>query len=341
MKHSKLLSIMAMGALFLGFSANDASAEMTLQTKNQTYVLATQDVNTAVYSRVSAFLEVLGGKLGSNTINVQPISTGGAASALLIEKGQVKIGTGSNIPVKKLAEGTYDKNFKPLTKVAALFGGSDITWCTVMFTDDFVKKTGFTTLEEVIAAKYPVRIVTKAKGSFGMDGATDLLDCMGVTWKDIESWGGSHTHIAPATMADMLKEGQADVSMDVVSIGQAAFSELCLTSTMHVVQLSEKTREAMNKKGYANMTMPANSWNGQDKPIETVVGCECLLVSKDLPEDIAYIITKTICENKEKLTSIVPAMRYFQPEKAWDPLYCGIELHPGAAKYFREVGYMK
>ncbi|HJD96716.1 TAXI family TRAP transporter solute-binding subunit [Mailhella massiliensis] len=341
MNPSKLFSAMALGALLFGVSAGDASAEMTLQTKNQTYILATQDVNTAVYSRVSAFLEVLGDKLGSNTINVQPISTGGAASALLIEKGQVKIGTGSNIPVKKLAEGTYDKSFKPLTKVAALFGGSDITWGTVMFTDDFVKKTGFTTLEEVVAAKYPVRIVTKAKGSFGMDGATDMLECMGVTWKDIESWGGSHTHIAPATMADMLKEGQADVSMDVVSIGQAAFSELCLTSKMHVVQLSEKTRAAMNAKGYANMTMPANSWNGQEKPVETVVGCECILVSKDIPEDIAYIITKTICENKEKLTSIVPAMRYFQPEKAWDPLYCGIELHPGAAKYFREAGFMK
>ncbi len=340
MNSKTILSAMAMGALLFGFSGS-ASAEMTLQTKNQNYVLATQDVNTAVYTRVSAFLDVLGNKLGSNTINVQPISTGGAASALLIEKNQCKIGTGSNIPVKKLAEGTYDKAFKPLTKVASLLGGTDITWGTVMFTDAFVKKTGFTTLEEVIAAKYPVRIVTKAKGSFGMDGATDMLECMGVTWKDIEKWGGSHTHIAPATMADMLKEGQADVSMDVVSIGQAAFSELCLTTKMHVIQLSEKTRAAMNKKGYANMTMPANSWKGQEKPIETIVGCECILVAKDLPEDIAYTITKAICEGKEALVKIVPAMRYFQPEKAWDRLYCGIELHPGAAKYFKEVGWMK
>ncbi|MGN1037832.1 MAG: hypothetical protein ACI4P0_00375, partial [Mailhella sp.] len=162
MNSKTILSAMAMGALLFGFSGS-ASAEMTLQTKNQNYVLATQDVNTAVYTRVSAFLDVIGNKLGSNTINVQPISTGGAASALLIEKNQCKIGTGSNIPVKKLAEGTYDKAFKPLTKVASLLGGTDITWGTVMFTDAFVKKTGFTTLEEVIAAKYPVRIVTKAK----------------------------------------------------------------------------------------------------------------------------------------------------------------------------------
>jgi len=48
-----------------------------------------------------------------------------------------------------------------------------------------------------------------------------------------------------------------------------------------------------------------------------------------------------ICEGKEELVKIVPAMRYFQPEKAWDPLYCGIELHPGAAKFFKDAGWMK
>lgn len=329
------------GLLVLGLASVGYSADMELKTANQNYVLATQDVNTAVYTRCSAFLEVLGTSLGSNTINVQPISTGGAAGALLVERRQAQIATASNIPVKKLAEGTYDKKFKPLQNVRALLGGTDITWGTVMFTDDFVKKTGFKTLEEVIAARHPVRIVTKAQGSFGMDGATDLLECLGVTWKDIKAWGGSSTHIAPATMADMLKEGQADVSIDIVSIGQAAFTELCLTTKMHVVQLAPETRAAMNKKGYASMTMPAGSWNGQDAPVETVVGCESLIIAKDMPDDVAYRITKAISENKDRLVALVPAMRYFKPEEAWNPQFCGIELHPGAAAYFRDAGFMK
>lgn len=316
-------------------------AGMALTTQGQYYVLATQDVDTAVYTRCSAFLEVLGDSLGSNSIDVQPLSTGGAAGALLVESGQAQIATASNIPVKKLAEGTYSADYQPLQNVAALLGGTDITWGTVMFTDDFVKKTGFTTLEEVIENKYPVRIVTKAEGSFGMDGATDLLDCLGITWDDIDAWGGSHTHIAPGTMADLLKEGQADVSIDVVSIGQAAFTELCLTTTMHVIELAPETRAAMNEKGYASMTMPANSWNGQTEDIETICGCESLVISKDLPDDIAYTITKAICENKEALVSLVPAMEYFEPSQAWDTLYCGIELHPGSAQYFKDAGYMQ
>lgn len=341
MRTAKCLYASVAGLAFLACATPAFSAEMKLETAKQSYVLATQDVNTAVYTRCSAFLEVIGKSLGSNTINVQPISSGGAAGALLVEKNQAQIATASNIPVKKLAEGTYDKKFKPLQNVRALLGGTDITWGTVMFTDTFVKKTGFTTLEEVIAARHPVRIVTKARGSFGMDGATDLLESMGVSWKDIESWGGARTHIAPSTMADMLKEGQADISIDIVSIGQAAFTELCLTTKMHIVKLSAKTRAAMNEKGYASMTMPANSWSGQTEDIETVVGCESLVIAKDMPNDIAYLITRAVCENKDKLVALVPAMKYFDPAQAWNPLYCGVELHPGAAAYFRDAGLMK
>ena len=312
-----------------------------LSTQGQTFVISTQGVDTAVYTRTSAFVDVVTPSIGTNTFSISPNSTGGAAGALLVESGQSQFDTASNIPVKKLAEGTYSDEYQPLQNTRAILGGTDITWGTLFFSDDFVQKTGYTTLEEIIADKYPVRIVTKAQGSFGMDYATDLLECLGVTWEDIDSWGGSHTHIDPTTMADMLKEGQADISIDCISIGQAAFTELCLTSAMHVPELAEETRAAMNEKGYVSMTMPANSWNGQTEDVETVCGCECLVVSKDVPDDVVYAFTKAICENKDYLVSLVPAMSYFEPSEAWQPDFCGVELHPGAEQYFRDAGYIE
>lgn len=313
-----------------------------LTTSGQNYILATQGVDTTVYSRVAAIVEVLGkGDLGSNTIEIQPISTGGAAGALLIEENQSSFASGSNVPGKRLAEGTYEEGRAPLQNVAAVCGGTDITWGTIMFTDAFVQKTGYTTLEEVFEAKYPVRIVTKAPGSFGMDGANDLLDCFGLTWEDIDSWGGASYHIAPSQMTDMLKEGSADVSIDIVSLGQPAFTELCMTSTMHVIELKEETRAKMNEKGYNSMTMPANSWNGQTEPVETICGCETILVRKDVPDDVVYALTKGICEKKNEIVELVPAMESFDPSNAWTIEMTGIELHPGAAAYYKDAGLMK
>lgn len=319
-----------------------AAGGTELTTAGQTYILATQSVDTTVYSRAAAIVEILGqGALGTNTIEIQPISTGGAAGALLAEENQCNFSTGSNVPGKKLAEGTYEEGRAPIQNVAAVCGGTDITWGTIMFTDSFVKKTGYTTLEEVFEAKHPVRIVTKAPGSFGMDGATDLLDCFGLTWEDIDSWGGASYHIAPSQMTDMLKEGSADVSIDIISIGQPAFTELCMTSPMHVIELKPETRAKMNEKGYNSMTMPANSWNGQTEPVETVCGCETILVRKDVPDDVVYAFTKGICEQKAELVKLVPAMEGFDPSIAWDIAMTGIELHPGAEKYYKDAGLMK
>ena len=322
--------------------AQEGPGSMALTTSKQNFILATQGVDTTVYSRMAAIVEVLGkGTLGDNTIEIQPISTGGAAGALLLEENQCAFASGSNVPGKRLAEGTYGEGRAPLQNVAAVCGGTDITWGTIMFTDAFVQSTGFTTLEEVFEAKHPVRIVTKAPGSFGMDGANDLLDCFGITWDDIDSWGGASYHIAPSQMTDMLKEGSADVSIDVVSIGQPAFTELCMTSTMHVIELGEETRKKMNEKGYNSMTMPANSWNGQTEPIETICGCETVLVRKDVPDEVVYAMTKGICEQKGQIVELVPAMESFDPEVAWKIEMTGIELHPGAAAYYKDAGLMQ
>lgn len=319
-----------------------AAGGMELTTAGQNYLLATMGVDTTAYSRSAAIVEVLSkGHIGTNTIELSPTATGGAAGIMLVEAGQTQLAQGSNVPGKKLVEGTYEEGRAPVTNVAALAGGLDVTWGTIMFTDAFVQKTGFKTLEEVFEAKYPVRIVTKAPGTFGMDGATDMLECFGLTWEDIESWGGAHYHIGASQMTDMLKEGSADISMDIVSIGQPAFTELCMTSTMHVIQLGEETRKKMAEKGYAEMTMPADSWKGQTEPIETITGCETLVASKDVPDDVAYAITKGLCENIDDVAALVPSMAKFDPKQAWTESMCGIELHPGAAAYYKDAGLMK
>ncbi len=322
--------------------AAPAEGGIELTTSGQNYLLATMGVDTTAYSRSAAIVEVLAKDyIGDNTIELSPNATGGAAGIMLVEAGQTQIAQGSNVPGKKLVEGTYEEGRAPVVNVAALAGGLDVTWGTIMFTDAFVKKTGFTTLEEVFEAKYPVRIVTKAPGTFGMDGATDMLDCLGLTWDDIDAWGGAHYHIGASQMTDMLKEGSADISMDIVSIGQPAFTELCMTSTMHVIELGEDIRNKMAEKGYSQMTMPANSWNGQEEEIQTICGCETLVATKDLPDDVAYAITKGLVEGIDDIAALVPSMAKFDASAAWTDGMCGIELHPGAEAYYREAGLMK
>jgi uncharacterized protein len=58
----------------------------------------------------------------------------------------------------------------------------------------------------------------------------------------------------------------------------------------------------------------------------------------DMPDDFACTLAKAIDEHKDLLQwTILPAS--YNPERVWKSF--GVPLHPGAARYYREKGYMK
>ena len=59
-----------------------------------------------------------------------------------------------------------------------------------------------------------------------------------------------------------------------------------------------------------------------------------IIAHKSLPDDIAYLVTKTIVENKAELVKAHQAFGDFMPEDAWKPENNAIPLHPGAARYY-------
>lgn len=305
----------------------------------RTLTFATQSVGSTAYARTAALAQVMNAYLPDGwSVETQPISAGGPAGTLLVEEGTTDLGEGINISNKLLAEGTYQEDIEALKNSSSILGGTDYAYYLIMFTDEFQKKAGITTLEELAEKKIPFRLVTKAKGSAGELGASQLLNILGITYDDITSWGGSVYHIAPAEMGDMLKEGRADVSIDIVGLGQAAMSELTLTKTMFFPQLSDATLTGLSDLGYVIKDMPADSWGGQSEDIKTATNSANITVSNSLPDDIVYAMTKAIVEHKEELVELVPVMEQYDAATSGEASRNGLPLHPGAIKYYEENG---
>ncbi len=85
--------------------------------------------------------------------------------------------------------------------------------------------------------------------------------------------------------------------------------------------------------------IPAKTYPSQDKDINTVAQPNFLACRADLPEETVYLITKTIYENLPFLHNIHSATEAMSLEKATEGLPA--PLHPGAEKYYREVGVIK
>ncbi|PLX90554.1 MAG: C4-dicarboxylate ABC transporter substrate-binding protein [Desulfuromonas sp.] len=87
---------------------------------------------------------------------------------------------------------------------------------------------------------------------------------------------------------------------------------------------------------WTRYVIPADTYPGQAKDINTIAQPNFLGVRADVDEDAVYLITKAIYENLPFLNAIHGATKVMAVEKAISGL--PMPLHPGAAKYYQEVG---
>jgi len=64
-----------------------------------------------------------------------------------------------------------------------------------------------------------------------------------------------------------------------------------------------------------------------------------MVVRNDMPEETAYQLVKTFWENIEKINGMSPALALISQDGALEAL--STDVHPGAARYYREVGMME
>lgn len=58
-----------------------------------------------------------------------------------------------------------------------------------------------------------------------------------------------------------------------------------------------------------------------------------------LPDDVAYTITKAINDDADRVRGLHASLADYEPSRAW--LNLGAALHPGAARYYREKGWLR
>ena len=300
---------------------------------------ATQETGTAGYSYATALQAVINMVDGVN-VTLTTDSDGNVSSPWLIQDEATDLTMSNSAPAKWASEGGIESaNVAACPDVRCIVGGLGNDFVNVMFTQKFVNETGITTVEELVEKKYPVKLVIKKNGTLGELAAEKVFGVLGVTFADIESWGGKVEKTGGSQIKDGLCDDQYDMTVDHIGATQANTTELTTVHDMYDVQLGEETLKKLCAEGFDYVTVPAGNWRLQDKDILTVGSQQCLLVSANMDEEVAYAITKALCEGKDELVNRVPALAAFDPTVSGSKALTGCELHPGAAKYYEEMGY--
>lgn len=308
---------------------------------NATILFATHEVGTSNYN-LSAELAKLWEENGIGTVDVQPISPGGMGAPYLFEQGKTDVSFINGAPAKWAAEdGTLGK--PPVSGYSAMIGGLTNVSAVNFMTKAFMDKYNVQTVEEAIRQKLPIRIGCSPVGSMDNEVVQILLEYLGTSEEEVKSWGGDVVHGGGSDLSSMVKDGKLDFMLDHTSINSSTMTEIAMTCDVHFNQWEEETLDYfVNEKGFQRITIPANSWKGQTEEIINAGTPDCLFVRTDLDEDVVYWMTKTMCENRDYLVSVLGSIEPFDPTTCWESEKVGgLALHPGAEKYFKEAGYIK
>jgi len=301
-----------------------------------TLAFATLDTGSAWYVYGATMAELLRKTLpaGSN-IDVKPRS-GGVGNPRLVAKGETPLGFGFTVTNRWAYEGKEAYDAK-LENLRGLVGGLDTYYLVAVAS----KKLPVASVKEIKDKKVPIKMFTQPVGSLGEFAGRQLLRSAGVSYADIKAWGGSTQHVGYNVIVDAFKDGRADILFAVVTPKHPSVSEIVTSVDVKFIGLDPATIAALAPLGYNAATMPADTFKGQAEPVKTVGFPTVLITNRDLPEPIAYTVTRTVVDNKDALVRGHAGLVEFDPKTAWQPEKVGIPLHPGAERLYREKGWMK
>lgn len=141
--------------------------------------------------------------------------------------------------------------------------------------------------------------------------------------------------------ADMLQNGSIDGAW-IMSGAPASAVTQALTSGAHLVPIDDNLMQKLKAQypWYTDFTIKAGTYPNQDKDVKTSAIKMVMFCRGDLPDDLVYQMTKTLWEHMEEMGASQKNLKGLTPENAVKDI-AGVPLHPGAEKYYKEIGVLQ
>ena len=173
------------------------------------------------------------------------------------------------------------------------------------------------------------------EGSGVLVEARAILDAFGVKEAELRP----PAYLKPGTAADRLAKGELDTFFMVGGFPVSAVTDVANREPIRLIPLDGETADRLraSQRFYMLQTIPADTYPGVPEIRTLGVGAE-LLVRADRDPALIYGITKALWHENTRRLLIEghPKGRSFDATKAVANV--SVPLHPGAERYYREVG---
>jgi hypothetical protein len=200
---------------------------------------------------------------------------------------------------------------------------------------------------QLVTNRPEIKTVYDLKGkrvAFGAPGSTTymvqgvaLMKAHGMTYADVKAQA---LHYGEAVTA--MKDGNLDAALIGAGIPTAAIIDFCSRdSKARLVAVGEKEmKKMMEFDPYCfGWEIPANTYKGQTAPVLQPAIAQVVVANKNVPADVVYNITKISDQHTSELVKVHGVFKEWSHKSA--DLGRKIPHHPGAERYWKEVGLIK
>ena len=310
--------VLVVGVLAAGISVSAGAAE---------FINVLTGGTSGVYYPLGVALSQIYGKAIPGSKTAVQATKASAENLNLLQAGRGEAGISLGDAVSDAWKGNEEAGFKnPLKKlrtIAALWPN----YIHFVATAD----SGIKTLADIKGK----RISVGAPKSGTELNVRQILKAANISHKDFSKV----EYLSYAESVELMKNKQLDVTLLSSGLGVAALRDLATTQKVVFLTIPEEIVAKINDPAFVVGVIPAKTYEGQDKDVTTISVQNYLVTHEGVSTETVYTMTKSMFDNLDQMAAAHSAGKSIKKENAAkNP---PAPLHPGAEKYYREVGLVK
>lgn len=165
--------------------------------------------------------------------------------------------------------------------------------------------------------------------------ARAILKAAGLTYQDL----GKVEYLPFGESVELIKNRQLDATLQSAGLGVASIRDLATSVKIIVVAVPADVVAKVGDPAYQPTVIPANTYTGQTEDVATAAIPNFLVSHSGVSDELAYQMAKQLYDNLDTLYAAHNAAKAIKLENAVKGM--PVPLHPGAERYYKEVGVIK
>jgi TRAP transporter TAXI family solute receptor len=253
---------------------------------------------------------------------VQVFPGAGIANVRGIEEGKAEIGLANSISTADAMTGRppFGKPHASVCNIASLYPQY---FQFVVLADAGINK---------ISDLKGKSLTTQQRGNTGEVITRHFLEAHGLKYSDMKV-----SFVGYTDSVNQMKDGHAVAFGLNTQAPAGAVMDLQAAREIKFFEQTDIYNEMLKlNPSYKLIKLPKGTYPKQDKDLDVIGFFTHVVVSCKLPENDVYTMTKTIAANTQTLGTVARDILALKPQAMAADI--GVKFHPGAAKYYKELG---